>query len=145
MKRRVVAALCTAMFLASCSQDGAAGQYSQFCALAKEMDQTSSGPHGEDPAAITDPARMRETWESITSLADRMKAESPEEVASDLGMMLTTLQAMDEIFAANDYDLTAMATNPETRASLDALSQDADVEAASVRFNAFMEKNCPKS
>jgi len=111
--------------------------------MAAEMDQISAGPHGEDPAAITEPGRMRETWESITALARRMQPKSPPEVADDLDTMLGTLFAMDEIFAANDYNLTMMATNPETRAAVDALSQDPAVSEASRRFNTFMESNCP--
>lgn len=111
--------------------------------MAAEMDQISAGPHGEDPAAITEPGRMRETWESITALARRMEPKSPPEVADDLDTMLGTLFAMDEIFAANDYNLTMMATNPETRAAVDALSQDPAVSEASRRFNTFMESNCP--
>ena len=145
MKRRAVAAFCGILMLSACSQNSSSPGLQTFCELAEKMDQTSSGSHGEDPAAITDPDLMRETWQSITALADQMKAQSPTAVASDLDLMLSTLYAMDEIFAANDYDLTAMAVNPETRATVDALTQDPALPEASRRFNEFMEKNCDVS
>ena len=106
------------------------------------MEAASSGPHGQDPAAITDPEKMKGVWASLTKIAVQMKNESPTEISIDVATMVDSLIAMDKIFAANNYDLTAMARNEQVRASVDAISNDEKTQAASDRYNTFMAKNC---
>lgn len=106
------------------------------------MEVASSGPHGQDPSAITDPEKMKEVWAKLTDIARQMKTESPAEISDDVAQMVDSLVAMDDIFRANNYDLTAMARNEDVRASVDAISQDSKTQEASVRYNAFMKDNC---
>lgn len=106
------------------------------------MDAVSSGPHGQNPAAITDPEQMKQVWASLTDIARQMKTESPAEIADDVAVMVDSLIAMDDIFKENNYELTAMARNEEVRRSVDAISNDEKTQAASGRYNTFMEKNC---
>lgn len=137
----------TAMIMTpvACSEASTTGAYVRFCDLARQMDEVSSGPHGDNPGAITDPEQMRKVWASITTIATEMGDHAPEEIATELATMLSTLFAMNDIFSANDYDLTTMARDAAIRAELDATSQDEATQRASVRFNEFVERNCPAS
>ena len=47
----------TACGSSSDTQDAA--EVKTFCQMATDLETASSGPHGEDPAAITDPAKMK--------------------------------------------------------------------------------------
>jgi len=49
---------------------------------------------------------------------------------------------MDTVFRENNYDLTAMARDEQVRSAVDAISMDEKTQAASVRYNEFMEDNC---
>lgn len=106
------------------------------------MDAASSGPHGQDPAAITDPEKMKDVWATLTDLARQMKDQSPAQISNEVATMVDSLIAMDDIFRANNYDLTAMARNPEVRESVDAISRDEKTQAASMTYNDFMQENC---
>lgn len=140
---RIIGMGAVLLTVAACSNGSSSGEYGRFCDLAAQMDQASSGPHGDNPGAITDPTQMRAVWESITAIASEMDANAPDEIAVDLDTMLGTLFAMNEIFAENDYDLTAMARDADIRAELDATSTNEATREASQRFNRFVERNCP--
>ena len=129
------------LVVSSCSSSSAS-EFENFCGLSRQMDAVSSGPHGQNPAAITDPEQMKQVWASLTDIARQMKTESPAEIADDVAVMVDSLIAMDDIFKENNYELTAMARNEEVRRSVDAISNDEKTQAASGRYNTFMEKNC---
>ncbi|MEY3806098.1 MAG: hypothetical protein RIR69_910 [Actinomycetota bacterium] len=137
----ILATAVTALIVGACSSSSAS-QFENFCELSRQMDAASSGPHGQDPAAITDPERMKEVWASLTGLARQMKDQSPPEIADDVTTMVDSLIAMDTVFRENNYDLTAMARDEQVRSAVDAISMDEKTQAASVRYNEFMEDNC---
>ncbi len=110
--------------------------------MAKELDAASTGTHGEDPAAITDPKVMKEVWTKVTSLSQKLRDNAPSEVKSDVKKMVSSIIAMNDVFAKNGYDLTGMAKDVKVRAELAKISGDATVAEASTRFQKFMTKNC---
>jgi len=146
MKRFIAIALVGATFLSACgSSEASTGvnkKYAGFCAMAKDLETASSGPHGEDPAAITDPKVMKEVWAKVTKLSQKMADNAPSEVKSDVQKMISGIIEMNKIFSKNGYDLTGMATNVKVREALAKISSDADTIAASQRFQKFMTKNC---
>jgi hypothetical protein len=101
-----------------------------------------TGPHGESPAAITDPAEMKTAWDSITNLSRALAAATPTELKTDATTMVNSIIAMDDIFKVNDYNLLVMAKKPEIRIELDDISNDVAVQEASARFNTFLTANC---
>jgi len=103
-----------------------------------------TGPHGESPAAITDPMEMKTAWASITKLSSALVAATPTELKTDATKMMNSIIAMDEIFKSNDYNLLAMSKMPDVRIELNDISADVSVQEASARFNTFLTKTCPK-
>jgi len=101
-----------------------------------------SGPHGENPAAITDPAEMKTAWASITNLSRALAAATPPELKNDATIMMRSIIAMDDIFKANDYNLLVMAKKPEVRIEIEDTTNDVAVQQASARFNTFLTANC---
>jgi hypothetical protein len=104
-----------------------------------------SGTHGEDPAAITDPKVMADTWAKVTAAAKELRDNAPKVVKNDVTLMVSTILDMDAIFQKNKYDLVAMSKDEKTRKAVDAVSSRVGVADASKRFNTFMEKNCGES
>jgi len=115
-----------------------------FCQMATDLETASSGPHGEDPAAITDPAKMKEMSATITGMAKKLRDGAPAEIKPDVATMVDSLLAMNTIFEKNDYDLLAMSKNEKVRADLAKISADESVGAASTRFKKYMAANCAK-
>ena len=145
MKKLLTTALIAALLLAACGSSDSSGinkEYTAFCALAKSLEVASSGPHGEDPAAITDPAVMKEVWTNVTALSKKMATDAPSEVKTDVTKMISGIVAMNDIFSANGYDLTGMAKDVAVREKLSKISSDASTIEASQRFQKFMTKNC---
>lgn len=85
---------------------------------------------------------MKDTWSKMVSMAEALRDESPEAIKEDVTLMVSTIVEMNKVFADNDYNLIEMAKNEEVRKKLESVSTREGVEAASNRFDAFMEKNC---
>jgi len=126
----------------SSSSNGINEKHADFCALAKDLETASAGPHGEDPAAITDPKVMKEVWTNVTALSKKMGDGAPSEVKKDVQTMVGGIIAMNDIFSKNGYDLQGMAKDVKVRESLAKISSDATTLEASQRFQKFMTKNC---
>ena len=126
----------------SSSSDGVNEKHAAFCALAKDLETASAGPHGEDPAAITDPKVMKEVWTNVTALSKKMADGAPSEVKADVKTMTSGIIAMNDIFSENGYDLQGMAKDVKVRESLAKISNESSTLEASQRFQKFMTKNC---
>ena len=146
MKRFLTVALTSTLFLGACgSSDSTPSinkKYASFCAMAKDLETASSGPHGEDPAAITDPKIMKDVWTKVTALSQKMADNAPSEVQADVKKMINGIVEMNKVFSANGYDLTAMATDVKIREALSKITSDSETIEASNRFQKFMTKNC---
>ena len=145
VKRLITATLVGTLLLTACgssSSNGINKDHAAFCALAKDLETASAGPHGEDPAAITDPKVMKDVWTNVTTLSKKMADGAPTEVKDDVKTMVSGIIAMNVIFSANGYDLTGMAKDVNIREELAKISNDSSTIAASQRFQKFMIKNC---
>ena len=144
-KRLIVATLVGALVLTACGSSDSNGinkDHAAFCALAKDLETASAGPHGEDPAAITDPKVMKDVWTKVTALSQKMADGAPSEVKEDVKSMVGGIIAMNDIFSANGYDLTGMAKDVKIREDLAKISSNSSTISASQRFQKFMTKNC---
>jgi predicted component of type VI protein secretion system len=145
--RTAIALVTLCVTFAACgssSNSKAATQVKTFCQMATDLETASSGPHGEDPAAITDPAKMKEMYATITAMAKKMRDGAPAEIKPDVATMVDSLLAMNTIFEKNDYDLLAMSKDEKVRADLAKVTADESVGTASTRFNKYMAANCAK-
>jgi cytochrome c556 len=140
-----VATLCVTVTACSSGSDAKdTAQVQAFCQMATDLETASSGPHGEDPAAITDPAKMKEMYATITGMAKKLRDGAPAEIKQDVATMVDSLLAMNTIFEKNDYDLLAMSKDEKVRAELAKVTADESVGTASTRFNKYMAANCAK-
>ena len=145
VKKLITATLFGALVLTACGSSDSNGinkDHAPFCALAKDLETASAGPHGEDPAAITDPTVMKDVWTKVTALSQKMADGAPSEVKADVKAMVGGIIAMNTIFSANGYDLTGMAKDVKVREELAKISNDSSTISASQRFQKFMTKNC---
>ena len=116
--------------------------YAQFCEASSKLNAAMSGPHGENPTAITDPTQMAEAWASITELSIKLQTLAPTSVKKDATMMVNGVIAMNTIFKANKYDLLSIAKKPTVRDALTKIGSDPAITEASSRFNTFLTQNC---
>lgn len=145
VKRLIAASLVGIFLLTACGSSDSSGinkDHAAFCALAKDLETASAGPHGEDPAAITDPKVMKDVWTKVTALSQKMADGAPSEVKADVKSMVGGIIAMNDIFSANGYDLTGMAKDAKIREELAKISSNPSTISASQRFQKFMIKNC---
>ena len=116
--------------------------YAKFCEASSKLNAAMSGPHGENPSAITDPNEMKIAWTKITDLSIALQAVAPSSLKKDATMMVNGVIAMNKIFKANKYDLLAIAKKPTVRDALTKIGSDPDITEASTRFNTFLTQNC---
>ena len=113
-----------------------------FCALYEEANKSDAGAHGDDPAAMTDPAAMKKQWTASITLAEKLKAAAPAAIADDMATILDNMRALNAEFAANDYDITTMSKDPEIRARMDTISTDAATAKAKSNYVKFADGAC---
>ena len=116
--------------------------YVEFCAASTKLNEAMSGPHGENPTAITDPSEMKIAWTKITDLSIALQAVAPSSLKKDATMMVNGVIAMNKIFKANNYELLAIAKKPTVRDALTKIGSDPVITEASTRFNTFLMQNC---
>jgi predicted lipoprotein len=116
--------------------------YAKFCEASSKLNAAMSGPHGENPAAITDPNEMKIAWTKITNLSIALQAVAPSSLKKDAAMMVDGVIAMNKIFKANKYELLVIAKKPTVRDALTKIGSDPALTEASTRFNAFLTQNC---
>jgi predicted lipoprotein len=116
--------------------------YAKFCEASSKLNAAMSGPHGENPAAITDPNEMKIAWTKITNLSIALQAVAPSSLKKDAAMMVDGIIAMNKIFKANKYELLVIAKKPTVRDALTKIGSDPVLTEASTRFNAFLTQNC---
>ena len=116
--------------------------YAKFCAASSKLNTAMSGPHDENPAAITDPKEMKIAWANITDLSIKLQAVTPNSLKKDADTMINSIVAMNKIFKENRYELLVIAKNPTVRDALTKIASDPAVTKASTRFNTFLTQNC---
>lgn len=146
--KRLPAVILGASLLVSCggsggsATDGPNPDYVEFCLQAASLDAQSKSTHGDDPTAMSDPARMEEAWGTIIEASRLLVEAAPLAVKSDVKKMYEGMQAMDRIYASYGYNLGEMKAVPKVAEDLNAIANGGVITEASQRFRAFMTKNC---
>ena len=117
-------------------------KYADFCLIAQELDQASDSTHGNDPMAMSDPAKMEAAWKTIMTSSQKLFDEAPLEVKGDVKLMLDGMTAMDKIYATYKYNLSEMKAVPQVAKDLNTIAADQSIASASQRFKTFMSSNC---
>lgn len=116
--------------------------YAEFCKASSNLNAAMSGPHGENPSAITDPIEMKAAWANITELSIELQALTPKTLKKDADTMIESIVAMNKIFKENNYELLVIAKKPTVRDALSKIASNPSITEASTRFNTFLTKNC---
>jgi len=117
-------------------------KYADFCLVAQELDEASNSTHGNDPMAMSDPAKMEAAWKTIMESSQKLFDEAPLEVKGDVKLMLDGMKAMDKIYATYKYNLSEMKAVPQVATDLNMIAADKTIASASQRFKTFMSSNC---
>ena len=116
--------------------------YAEFCEASSNLNAAMSGPHGENPSAITDPIEMKAAWANITELSIELQALTPKSLKKDADTMIESIVAMNKIFKENNYELLVIAKKPTVRDALSKIASNPAITEASTRFNTFLTQNC---
>ena len=66
--------------------------YAEFCEASSNLNGAMSGPHGENPSAITDPIEMKAAWANITELSIELQALTPKSLKKDADTMIESVK-----------------------------------------------------
>lgn len=149
----VVSMVLVASVLASCGGGSAAGttvatkssvnpKYADFCLMAADLDAKSNATHGEDPTAMSDPAKMKTAWATIMESSRKLLDAAPLDIKSDVKTMLEGMTAMDKVYSAYDYNLAEMKAVTKVADQLSEIANDATIAEASGHFKTWMTANC---
>ena len=116
--------------------------YAEFCEASSNLNAAMSGPHGENPSAITDPIEMKAAWANITELSIELQTLTPKSLKKDADTMIESIVAMNKIFKENNYELLVIAKKPTVRDALSKIASNPSITEASTRFNTFLTQNC---
>ena len=125
------------------SNNGAARkEYAKFCAFLKTTTESATSPHEENPAAFTDP-KVYET-ERLKEIDTRrtLITKAPVEIKDELKIFLANAIAHNKIFEKYNFDLVAIAKNPEAQEELAAVSNEKTAVAAKDRYVKILAENC---
>ena len=153
MLKRLGTLAVAGFLLAACGGNGSSGsttatkstvnpEYGEFCVTAAQLDAESNATHGNDPTAMSDPARMKAAWATIMESSRKLLDAAPDPVKADIRKMLDGMKAMDEIYATYKYNLTEMKAVPNVAEDLTKIANDAATTEASKRFREWMSANC---
>lgn len=153
MFRRFGALLFAGVLLVACGGGSSSGttaatkstvnpKYADFCLVAADLDAKSNSTHGEDPTAMSDPAKMKAAWATIIESSRKLFDAAPLEIKSDVKSMLGGMTDMDKIYSTYNYNLSEMKAVPEVADKLSAIANDATISKASQHFRAWMSANC---
>ena len=117
-------------------------EYADFCLVASDLDAKSNATHGEDPSAMSDPAKMKDAWKTIMESSQTLLDAAPLVVKSDIKKMLEGMQAMDKIYSTYNYNLEEMKGVEAVATDLNKIANDATIAEASRHFKTWMSDNC---
>ena len=92
----------------------------------------------EPPATATD---LKSTLEAANANLGKAEKVAPSEIKADVKVVVDGFKVYYEALKEADFNVQALASNPEALKSLQAL-QDAKFQEASERINAWVEANC---
>ena len=144
--RATLAAVSSGLLLvlaAGCSGDdgaGGGGSSGDFCTDMARFEALQA----EGDAAFAsgdDPATVREVFDRFSDAIEAARASVPDEIATDYRLVADTTQRLIETFESADYDLAALATDPQYAEVLVSLD-DARVTEANDRLATYVRTTC---
>ena len=144
-KRLIVATIAGALVLTACgsSNNGAARkEYAKFCAFLNATAESATSSHEQNPAAITDPEVYKTESLKTLGIYKSLIAKAPADIKDELEVFLANAVATNKIYEKYDYDLVAMAKNPEAQEELAAVSNEKTAIAAKDRYQKVLAGNC---
>jgi hypothetical protein len=112
---------------------------SNFCKNAAStigvMESASSvmGDSDEDPEQF---------WKSVLTLAMKMLEDAPNEIRDEAENLQKGIAGYAAVFAKYDYDMMAIALDPEATAAVESLDAGGKMTAASESVDKYLEESC---
>lgn len=145
MKKLLATTIAAALVLTACGSSDSSGpnkEYAAFCAFLIKTAESATSSHEENPAAITDPKIYKSERMKDLETLQTLIAKAPEEIKGELEIFHANATATNKIYQKYDFDLVAMAKNPEAQKELAVVSNEETAVAAKDRYQKFLAKNC---
>ena len=145
-----VALVLVAGIVGSCTGDdggdgGGAGDAADFCAAMARFDLLQA--EGDALFASTEEVsvdELRDVFRRVDTTIDELIDSAPESVSTDVRLVGDTTQRLIEALERVDYDLAALATDPQYAESL-ADVDDTRITEANDRLAVYVRTECPSS
>jgi hypothetical protein len=156
--RRAIFALSVMTVLTACGSSTSSDSSSSDSTTAVKPVETSEAPQSnsdfcKNAALATDSmesvlseensdASPEEAWKSILSYASKMLENAPNEIEKEAQRLEEGISDYAAVLAKYDYDLMAMAENPDSIAEVEAIDKDGSMEKASKAVDKYLEESC---
>jgi hypothetical protein len=87
-------------------------------------------------------ASPEEAWTSILSYASKMLENAPDEIEKEAQRLEEGISDYAAVLAKYDFDLMAMAQNPDSIAEVEAIDKDGSMSKASEAVDKYLEESC---
>ena len=84
---------------------------------------------------------MKKAFTTMQTMVKDMKKGAPKEIESDVALMSSGIDEIVTAFEKYDWDIAALVASPDA-AELDAIFENAEMDAASDRLDAYSLKEC---
>ena len=82
------------------------------------------------------------SWKSALSLAMKMLDDAPSEIEDEVKILQKGISGYAAVFAQYDYNMMAIAMDPQATAALEALDAGGKMTAANEALDAYLEGKC---
>jgi hypothetical protein len=115
-----------------------------FCDFAKDVENdVNLDDIGSDSAS---PADLEKQFKQARDVINEAVDKAPSEIKSDVKTIAEFFTKFDDLLSGYDYDFTKLAqdaqNHPEKLQELEQLTDDSDFQAATQRFDAYLEQEC---
>jgi hypothetical protein len=87
-------------------------------------------------------ANPEKSWKLALSLAMKMLDDAPSEIENEVKLLQKGISGYASIFAKYDYDMMAIAMDPQATAAIEALDAGGKLTAANEALDAYLAEKC---
>ena len=156
--RRIVFALSVMTVLTACGSSAASDTTISDSTTAVKPTETSNAPQSNSDfcknAALAtgslesvfadenSDASPAESWTLMLSYASQMLKDAPDEIKEEAGRLQEGISDYADVLGKYDFDLMAMAENPDSIAEVEAIDKDGSMAKASEAVDKYLEESC---
>lgn len=128
--------------LTACGSDSGGSSAASYCSRIQAFEDKGDSLDvlfaGDEAPTNED---MKQAYTTMQTMVKDMKKGAPKEIEADVALMSSGIDQIVKVFEKYDWDITALVASPDA-AELDAIFENAEMDAANDRLDAYSLKEC---